>query len=401
MRSRRSGVEDLWVKTVRNADGTTVRVPSSRDGRGLRWRARYVDSRGKEHTKAFARKSDATEWLDGQTAAVVGGTHVAPKRTTMTFGEMAETWFKTKVTRAPKTIAGYRSLLDTVVLPRWKETALRDMEFEDYQVWITGLSVDGSSKRPGEGLSPSRVIQAHQVVAAVVRFAIRTKRLGEDLTAGVELPEKLDGEQRYLTHEQLHRLAVAAGRFRTLVFVLGYCGLRFGEASALTVGDVDLDGKKISVSKSATYVDGRGMVEGPTKGKTVRQVPVPAFLVELLRTEIGERAPGERLFPGKADYLTVGELRWAFDPAATTVGVEGLTPHELRHTCASLAIRAGSNIKVVQRLLGHKTASLTLDRYGHLYDDDLDAVAVAFDAAAYPLRTGGGLQAVKTGPAGR
>jgi Phage integrase family len=55
---------------------------------------------------------------------------------------------------------------------------------------------------------------------------------------------------------------------------------------------------------------------------------------------------------------------------------------DLRHTCASLAISAGANVKVVQRLLGHKTAVLTLDRYGHLFPDDLDAVATAFDAVA-------------------
>jgi integrase len=66
--------------------------------------------------------------------------------------------------------------------------------------------------------------------------------------------------------------------------------------------------------------------------------------------------------------------------------------HDLRHTCASLAISAGANVKVVQKLLGHKTAVLTLDRYGHLFPDDLDAVADAFDIAARSsadwLRTG-------------
>ena len=63
--------------------------------------------------------------------------------------------------------------------------------------------------------------------------------------------------------------------------------------------------------------------------------------------------------------------------------------HDLRHTCASLAISEGANVKVVQKLLGHKTAVLTLDRYGHLFPDDLDAVADAFDAAAEGLRTAG------------
>jgi integrase len=56
--------------------------------------------------------------------------------------------------------------------------------------------------------------------------------------------------------------------------------------------------------------------------------------------------------------------------------------HDLRHTCASLAISEGANVKVVQKLVGHKTAVLTLDRYGHLFPDDLDAVAAAFDRAA-------------------
>jgi integrase len=61
--------------------------------------------------------------------------------------------------------------------------------------------------------------------------------------------------------------------------------------------------------------------------------------------------------------------------------------HDLRHTCASLAISAGANVKVVQKLPGHKTAVLTLHRYGHLFPDDLDAVADAFDSAADALRT--------------
>jgi len=80
--------------------------------------------------------------------------------------------------------------------------------------------------------------------------------------------------------------------------------------------------------------------------------------------------------------------------------VEGLTPHELRHTCASLAIAAGANIKVLQTLLGHKTATLTLDRYGHLFPDDLGRIADAFDAAAETtaddLRTMGVLHAVSS-----
>jgi integrase len=313
----------------------------------------------------------------------VTGTWTDPARSGVTFGALAEKWITTKAHRQPKTVAGYRSILDTIVLPRWGEVALRDVEFENLQEWVSALSVNGSSRFDGKGLSASRVIQTHQVVGAVLKYAIKAKHLSANPADGIDLPPKHDVGQRYLTHEQLHRLAVAAGRFRTLVLVLGYCGVRFGEAAALRVGDVNLKTRRIQVRRSVTNVTGGGLIPGPTKNHSTRAVPVPKFLAPLLETEIGERPETDLLFPSRrGGYLTVGEFRWVFNPAAKAVGVVGLIPHELRHTCASLAIAAGANVKVVQTLLGHKTATLTLDRYGHLFADDLDKIADAFDAAA-------------------
>jgi integrase len=78
--------------------------------------------------------------------------------------------------------------------------------------------------------------------------------------------------------------------------------------------------------------------------------------------------------------------RDVFDRAARDVGLEGLTPHELRHTAASLAVSAGANVKSVQRMLGHASAAMTLDVYSGLFDDDLDDVADRMgDAAAKNL----------------
>ncbi|MFD8103391.1 tyrosine-type recombinase/integrase [Nocardia fluminea] len=83
--------------------------------------------------------------------------------------------------------------------------------------------------------------------------------------------------------------------------------------------------------------------------------------------------------------------RAVLDAASSAVDLPGVVPHSLRHTAASLAISAGANIKVVQRMLGPKTATLTLDLYGHLFDEDLDPVAAALDvkarAVADELRT--------------
>jgi integrase len=97
------------------------------------------------------------------------------------------------------------------------------------------------------------------------------------------------------------------------------------------------------------------------------------------------------VFPSrKSGYLSLGEYRWAFDKACKAVCIEGLVPHCLRHTTASLAISAGANVKVVQRLLGHATAAMTLDRYGHLMSDGLadvaDGLGKAIESTAVSLR---------------
>jgi len=170
------------------------------------------------------------------------------------------------------------------------------------------------------------------------------------------------------------------------------------------VADVDVSARRIRVRRSVTYVRKAGLVEGPTKNHTARTVPLPAFVARLLETEISDRDAGALVFESArgGGFLTLGQARYSFTKAVTAVGgIDGVRLQELRHTCASLAMSAGANVKVVQRLLGHKTAVLTLDRYGHLMPDDLDAVADAFDAAAEttadPLRTGAVLKPVHSG----
>ena len=357
-------------------------------GKVSRWRVRWVDDTGHEHTKVFNHKDAAQSHLDNVTADVVRGTYVSPRASAVTFGTVASEWLDSKAAKAPKTVAGYRSLLDKLILPRWRDTKLRDITHADVQRWISGLSVDGSVRTEGKGLSASRVIQTHQCMSAVLKYAIRTERLSKNVATGVELPRKASAEHHYLTHAQLLRLADAldkAGHLGTLTLVLGYCGLRTGEARALRVRDIR--DQTLTVRASVTKVDGKGYVEGKTKTHRTRWVPVPAFLWDRLEFVIGGGEPGRLAFPGRDDgYLTDFEYRRWFDQAAKEIGVTGLTPHELRHTCASLAISAGANIKAVQRLLGHETASMTLDEYGHLYSDDLEQVAKRLDTAGRSAR---------------
>jgi integrase len=101
--------------------------------------------------------------------------------------------------------------------------------------------------------------------------------------------------------------------------------------------------------------------------------------------QVAGKSRDDLVFTGaKGAVLRVRTARrsW-FDQAVRSSGVpSGFHPHELRHTAASLAVSAGANVKAVQKMLGHATASMTLDVYADLFDDDLDAVADRLDAVA-------------------
>ena len=125
---------------------------------------------------------------------------------------------------------------------------------------------------------------------------------------------------------------------------------------------------------------------GPTKGRKARSVPVPAFVLDELSMQCRGKALGELVFPGPdGGYLPRPKSSggW-FAAAVKRAKVQDITPHDLRHTCASLAVSAGVNVLALQRMLGHTSAKVTLDTYADLFDDDLDAVAVTLDSRYSP-----------------
>lgn len=146
----------------------------------------------------------------------------------------------------------------------------------------------------------------------------------------------------------------------------------------LRVRDVDFLRRRLSVSQNAVQL-GAHHVVGPTKGRKARSVPVPEFVLDELSIQCRGKARSELVFPGRdGGFLPrpKSSTGW-FQAAVKRAGVRKITPHDLRHTCASLAVSAGVNVLALQRMLGHTSAAMTLDTYSDLFDDDLDAVAAA------------------------
>ena len=125
------------------------------------------------------------------------------------------------------------------------------------------------------------------------------------------------------------------------------------------------------------------LIEGTPKNHQRRSVPIPRFLVDEPAANVAGKGKGELVFtaPNGGPLRNTNFRPRIFQPAADSVGLPGLTPHDLRHTAASLAIAAGANVKAVQQMLGHASASTTLDVYAGLFGDDLDAVATRLDEA--------------------
>jgi len=152
--------------------------------------------------------------------------------------------------------------------------------------------------------------------------------------------------------------------------------------AALRVHRLDFLRRRALVAESVTPVKGV-LTFGPTKGHERREVPLPRFLLEDLSRHVADRKRDDLVFTGQRGRALRSQIfqRTVLNQACERLGIQRLTPHELRHTAASLAIASGADIKVVQQMLGHKSAVMTLDQYGHLFGDRLDIVADAMDAA--------------------
>jgi integrase len=251
----------------------------------------------------------------------------------------------------------------------------------DVQKWISSLT-----------LAPATVRYIHRVFSLIMELAVRDKRIPTNPATGVRLPRVAKPGKRFLTPEQVHALADAAaqypipevgGQYRVLILVLAFCGLRWGEVAALRVKRVDLLRRRLTVAESVTEVSGR-LVWGTPKSHQTRSVPIPRSLVPLL-TEVMAGKDADALVFTTWRGKPLRNLNWrrdVFDPAARDSNLDHLTPHELRHTAASLAVSAGANVKAVQKMLGHSSAAMTLDVYSGLFDDDLDGVGDRIDVLA-------------------
>ncbi|WP_078324296.1 site-specific integrase [Mycobacteroides salmoniphilum] len=329
---------------------------------------RQTDKRGFK-TKRAAEAFAATVEVKKLT-----GEFIPEKAGWVTVGELAPGWLdRKKQATAPSNYRMIESAWRVHVSPSWSHRRVSEITLVDVESWISQLC---------KGSGATTVLRAHGVLSGVLTDAVKSRRLAVNPAKGVEnLPRKVARRHIYLTADDVHRLADEAGEHSGLVLTLAYTGIRWGEAIALRVSDVQFLKRRLVVSENAVQL-GVDHAVGLTKGRATRDVPVPQFVLDELSKRCKDKAAHALVFAGRdGTYLPRPKSGdgW-FAGAVRRAEVQHVTPHDLRHTCASLAVSAGVNVLALQRMLGHKSAKVTLDTYSDLFDSDLDAVAVTLHA---------------------
>jgi integrase len=344
-----------------------------------KWRARYRDDSGREIARHFTRKIDAQRWLDEVTAAIVTGQYVDPRAGRITFRDYAERWRAGQVHR-PTTRAHVETMLRRHAYPVLGDRPLSAIRPSDVQSWVAGLAAT---------LAPRTVGTVHGVVAGIFRAAVRDRLIAANPCDGTRLPKVTPARVEPLPLAIVRAVeAELPARYRALVTLAAGTGMRQGEALGLTVDRVDWLRRSVTVDRQLVTVPGREPYLGPPKTPaSVRVIPLPQTVIDALAVHLAA-------FPSSSSELELvfttdrgspirrsrfGEV-WRAAVAAAGAPV-GTGFHDLRHFYASLLIRHGESVKVVQARLGHASASETLDTYSHLWPDSDDRTRAAVDEA--------------------
>ena len=343
-----------------------VRIPRGRDSTGKR----LYHNKTIRGTKKDAERYRTKVLRDMDTDTFVETSERA-------FGEYLTDWLETSVKPRvrERTCSDYKSLADRYLRPPLGHRKLAQITAPEIQAVYAAMQA--------RGLSPRTVRYAHSVIHSALEQAVKWRLLARNPAKLVDLPRTERREMRSLTAEEAsHLLATARGtRWEALWTLLLTSGLRPGEALALRWSD--LDGDRLRVQRTLVWRPGGAwqLVE-PKTPKARRVVSLPASARRALNVHRTKQLE-ERLKVG-ADWEALDlvfcskrgrplEYRLLvqriFKPLVRQAGLPDLRPYDLRHSCATLLLAAGENVKVVSERLGHASASLTLDIYSHVLPD--------------------------------
>ena len=354
-------IDDLWH--------TKDRRRTARYGKGKRWQA-VITVAGVERKRSFPVKAAAEAFIADAEAQVRSGDWVDPRAGLVLVSELIPEWRRT-LRGKESYLASMDSTIDHHLLPWWGDKVLADIDRTAVEEWLAHLT----------GKYPSRrTVQTYLGrLNLFLRWCGDVGRIRKNPCAGIRVPKGARRPHVYLTPEQFRLLiGNVAEHYRPMVWVLVNTGLRIGEACELRVKDVDLDRARLWVRRAVVYVGGRAVIDTP-KSNVERTVALNDATVAVMRALTSGKGPDDLVFTStrgtqvRADNFRNRVIKPAVSATRAVPAI--LSTHDLRHTFASWAVAAGASVKSLQRMVGHAKASVTLDIYAGLFDQDLTEVA--------------------------
>lgn len=335
------------------------------------WKVRWRVGQ-QARSKTFDTRAQADAFRVGIDSDLLSGRAVVHNRVTL--DQWARTWMPNRQGLRETTTARNLSLYSNHIRPALGDTFLSDLTPPMVQAFVSALAKKQRAGKSGKTLAPTTVREVYQELDKCLTAAVHAKYLRDNPCQGISLPKVEHQDMHFLTHGQVKALAETIdARYRALVYLLAYGGLRIGEATALL--PTDFDGQSVSVTKTVSEVRGQMLTNTPKTRAGRRTVPLPAFVCEEVSNHLSTY-PGDYLFTGanggqvRANILRARHFR----KAKEAVGMPGLRIHDLRHTAVSLWINQGVDLLRIKKWAGHTSATFTLDRYGHLFEDENDAI---------------------------
>jgi len=354
-----------------------------REGRrGRSYRVRVRDPyTGELHSQTFPTRKAAQDWLHTQEADKSRGNYRDPDAGKVALGKLVDSFLSSATDLAPATLALYETMNRRYVAPSIGRRAVGTIRPHSIREWTAALAAKGIG---------ARTIQvARQLVVRVLAQAVADGTIPSNPGMFAPPPRSTRKKLHVLKPDEVHAIAEAIDpRYRAMVVVMAWCGLRFGEAAALRRSDVDMHRGRLTVARALSEVRGH-VTEGGTKTGKTRMVTMPKVVAEALSDHMG-RHPGELIFtaPDGGYIRRTNWRRRVWAPALERAGLSGIRPHDLRHFGAAVAIAAGAHPKAIQERLGHASITTTLNIYGQLFpslDEELAAKLDQVAAEAVPI----------------
>ena len=311
--------------------------------------------------RGFATKRDALQYERDFLACKSGNLD-------MSFADFVQVYREERGARIKEsTLSMKDNIIDTKLIPYFGKKCMREITTKDIMLWQNELLTYRDPK-DGKHYSKSYLKTIHNQLSAIFNHAVRYHKLSENPARTVgNMGSEKGIEMKCWTREEYLKFSeymmddpVGYYYFQMLY----WCGLREGEALALTINDFDFAKRTVSITKTFQHLKGKDVITEPKTPKSNRIVEMPAFLVEEIQyyiEKLYDKKPDDRLFPLSKSYLYR-----KMEQGSKEMGIQRIRVHDLRHSHVSLLIHMGYSAVAIAERMGHESIDITY-RYAHLF----------------------------------